>query len=135
VSGFSSGCGGSSTILSACSGSSTVGQLTNQVGLQLARDVVAVMSCLAGAGAHLSGFAATAKECERLVAPPLFDGRDHRCALEAFERVGVSPHVCLNFTEEGFVKQHGVALTGAELGRACSLARKPLEGAACSTAS
>ena len=120
------------TLIFACSGSSNVGQLTNSLALRLAREGVGTMSCLAGVGAHLNGFVVPAKDCERLV---LLDGCDHRCALKTFEHVEVKPHVYINLTEHGFVKQHGVPVAEAELERACVLARDRLKGVACSTAS
>lgn len=120
------------TLIFACSGSSNVGQLTNSLALRLAREDVGTMSCLAGVGAHLSGFVVPAKDCERLV---VLDGCEHRCALKTLEHVEAKPHVYINFTEHGFVKKHGVLADEAELERAHGLAIDRLKGAACSTAS
>ena len=119
-------------LIFACSGSSNVGQITNSVALRLARDGVGTMSCLAGVGAHLSGFVVPAKDCERLV---VLDGCDHRCALKTFEHVEVRPHFYVNLTEHGFVKKHGVLADKAELDKAYTLARDRLKGTACSTTS
>jgi uncharacterized metal-binding protein len=123
---------GTSTLVFACSGSSNVGQLTHGVALRLARDGLGVMSCLAGVGAHLSGFVVPAKDCERLV---VLDGCEHRCALKTLERVGVAPHVYIHLTEQGFAKQHGVPAAESELERAYVLAARPLKGAECSIGS
>ena len=120
------------TLIFACSGSSNVGQLTNSLALRLARDGHGLMSCLAGVGAHLNGFVVPAKDCERLV---VLDGCDHRCALKTFEHVEMRPHVYINLTEHGFLKQHGVPVAEEELERACVLAVDRLKGVACSTAS
>ena len=120
------------TLIFACSGSSNVGQLTNSLALRLAREGIGTMSCLAGVGAHLSGFVVPAKDCERLV---VVDGCEHRCALKTLEHVEAKPHVYLNLTEHGFVKKHGVLADEAELERAHALATDRLKGAACSTAS
>jgi uncharacterized metal-binding protein len=120
------------TLIFACSGSSNVGQLTNSLALRLAREGVGTMSCLAGVGAHLSGFVVPAKDCERLV---VLDGCDHRCALKTFEHVEAKPHVYLNLTEQGFVKKHGGLVEEAEFERAHALVTDRLKGAACSTGS
>ncbi|NMB76489.1 MAG: zinc-binding protein [Myxococcales bacterium] len=120
------------TLIFACSGSSNVGQLTNSLALRLARESVGTMSCLAGVGAHLSGFVVPAKDCERLV---VLDGCEHRCALKTLEHVEAKPHVYLNLAELGFVKKHGVLADEAELERAHALAIDRLKGFACSTAS
>ena len=40
----------------ACSGGSNVGQLTNQVAVELTKEGWGKMFCLAGIGGHLSGF-------------------------------------------------------------------------------
>ena len=123
---------GVSTLIFACSGSSSVGQITNSVALQMARERLGVMSCLAGVGAHLIGFVVPAKDCERLV---VLDGCEHSCSLKTFEHVEMRPHVYINLTEHGFLKQHGVPVAEEELERACVLARDRLKGVACSTAS
>ena len=120
------------TLIFACSGSSNVGQLTNGVALRLAREGRGTMSCLAGVGAHLSGFVVPAKDCQRLV---VLDGCDKCCALKTFEHVEVRPHIYLNLMEHGFVKQHGVPLVEADLERAYVVATDRLKETACSTAS
>ena len=43
--------------------------------------------------------------------------------------------IYVNLTEQGFVKQHGVAVTEAELERAHVLTTDRLQGASCSIAS
>lgn len=118
------------TLIFACSGSSNVGQITNSVALRLAREGQGTMSCLAGVGAHLSGFVVPAKDCERLV---VLDGCEHSCALKTFEHVGVKPHVYVNLTNHGFVKQHGVPIAEVEIERAFALATDGLKESACST--
>jgi len=52
----------------ACSGASNVGQLSNQAAVELTREGFGKMYCLAGIGAHLSGFVQSAKDVPALVA-------------------------------------------------------------------
>lgn len=107
------------TLIFACSGSSNVGQITHLAALHLARQGTGNMSCLAGVGAHISGFVVSAKDCRTLV---VLDGCSHRCAGKTFEHHGIRPavHVCL--TDLGFEKSHDVAVTGADVDRAVRLA-------------
>jgi hypothetical protein len=44
------------TMILACSGGSNVGQLSNQAAIELTQEGFCKLSCLAGVGAHLSGF-------------------------------------------------------------------------------
>ena len=59
---------GGNIMILACSGGSNVGQLTNQVAVELTREGFGKMFCLAGIGAHLSGFVQLAKDVPRMVA-------------------------------------------------------------------
>ena len=47
---------GENTMILACSGASNVGQLSNQVAIELTQEGFGKMFCLAGIGAHLNGF-------------------------------------------------------------------------------
>ena len=49
-----------------CSGGSNVGQLANQAGIELTQEGFGKLSCLAGVGAHLSGFACSAQRHPRV---------------------------------------------------------------------
>lgn len=70
-------CGGGNTMLLACSGGSNVGQLSNQAAVELTCEGKGKMFCLAGIGAHLSGFVQSAKDVENLV---VIDGCEVGCA-------------------------------------------------------
>ena len=109
---------GLSTLVFACSGSSNVGQISHSAALRLASDGVGKMSCLAGVGAHLSGFVVSAKDCDKLV---VLDGCDQNCALKTFEHVEIKPHVYVNLMENGFVKRHGVPVKEEEIEEAYAL--------------
>jgi len=116
--GCSCGSNGKSTIVLACSGASNVGQLTNDLALRMTREGLGKMSCLAGVGAHLSGFVVSACDCDRLI---VLDGCPQKCAAKTLEHVGVEPHVYLLFTEHGFEKRHDVPVQPEEVERARDL--------------
>lgn len=132
-----SGCGCSCgdeqvTLVFPCAGASNVGQLTNQLALRMAREGLGSVSCLAGVGAHISGFVVSAKDCDQLV---VLDGCSQGCAAKVFEHVSIKPHVYLMLTEHGFTKQHGVPIPPEDVDRARQLVVAKMKGPACSTAS
>jgi uncharacterized metal-binding protein len=130
------GCGCSSdekvTLVFPCSGSSNVGQITNELALRMTREGLGTMSCLAGVGAHISGFVASARDCDQLV---VLDGCPLKCAAKVFEHVGITPHVHLMLTDHGFTKRRGVPVLSEEVQRARELVVAKMKGTACSTAS
>jgi len=119
------------TLIFPCSGSSNVGQLTNELALRMTREGIGKMSCLAGVGAHVSGFVVSAKDCDQLV---VLDGCPQRCAAKLFEHVGIRPHVYLLLTEHGFQKRHDVPVLPEEVERALELVAARLKQPACSIA-
>lgn len=125
-------CGSSSpkALIFACSGCSNVGQLSNDLAIKLTREGFGKMSCLAGVGAHISGFVVSAKDSQRLVA---IDGCDLHCALKVLQHAESNPHLHLTLTECGFVKKHGAAVSEEELERAFALAVKGIQEFPCST--
>ena len=120
------------TLIFPCSGASNVGQLTNELALRMTREGLGAMSCLAGIGAHISGFVVSARDCDQLV---VLDGCPQKCAAKVFEHVGIKPHVCLTLTDHGFKKGHGVPVLQEEIDRAREIVVVQMKGAACSTAS
>ena len=54
------------TMILACSGGSNVGQLSNQAAVELTQEGFGKLSCLAGIGAHLSGFVQSASAARSL---------------------------------------------------------------------
>jgi uncharacterized metal-binding protein len=106
---------GPTTLIYNCSGASNVGQITHATALKAAREGLATMSCLAGVGAHLSGFVVSARDCEQVV---VLDGCDQQCAKKVFEHVDIEPQVYLDLTQNDFAKEHGVPITEAEVDRA-----------------
>ena len=54
------------TMILACSGGSNVGQLSNQAAVELTQEGFGKLSCLAGVGAHLSGFVQSARDIDRI---------------------------------------------------------------------
>ncbi len=76
--------GGSNIMILACSGGSNVGQLTNQAAVELTKEGWGRMFCLAGVGAHLSGFVQSVKDTPQVV---VLDGCEIGCAKKIFEHL------------------------------------------------
>jgi uncharacterized metal-binding protein len=123
-------CGGENVLLFACSGASNVGQLANNVALQLAKNGLGSMSCIAAIGAHLDGFVVSARDCDRLV---VLDGCDKNCALLTFKQVHTEPHIHVTLTEQGIEKKHDENSGEEDFLRAYTLVANLMKGESCST--
>jgi uncharacterized metal-binding protein len=120
------------TLVFPCSGASNVGQITNELALRMTREGAGAMSCLAGVGAHISGFEVSARDCDQLV---VLDGCPQRCAAKVFEHVGIKPHVHLLLSDHDFKKRKGALVSQEEVDRALTLVLSKMKATGCSTAS
>ena len=94
-------CNGSASMLVlACSGSSNVGQIANNIMIEMNKNGIANGYCLAGVGADLSGFI----ESARSVPTILIDGCPVGCGKKIFERQGITPSRYFVITELGIEK-------------------------------
>jgi uncharacterized metal-binding protein len=100
-------CGGGEVMILACSGASNVGQLANQAAVELTQEGFGKMFCLAGVGAHLSGFVQSAKDVPVLVA---VDGCDVGCAKGILDHAGIEPAAHIVLTREGLEKNKNLNL-------------------------
>ncbi|MEW6138095.1 MAG: putative zinc-binding protein [Thermodesulfobacteriota bacterium] len=91
----------SNIMILACSGASNVGQLSNQAAVELTREGFGKMFCLAGIGAHLSGFVQSAKDVPAMVA---IDGCPVACAKKILEHAEVPIQAYLMLTDLGIEK-------------------------------
>ena len=94
-------CGGGKTrLLYSCSGCSDVGEVADKATRKLSSQGFGKMTCLAGIGAHLSGFVASAKGADEAIT---IDGCPVACAKKNLEHIEVSPKSFI-LTEMGLVK-------------------------------
>jgi uncharacterized metal-binding protein len=96
----------------ACSGASNLGQLSNQAAVELAREGFGKMFCLAGIGAHLSGFVQSAKDVPSMVA---IDGCPVGCARKILEHANVPLQAYLTISDLGIEKNTDTNLKQEEL--------------------
>jgi len=85
----------------ACSGGSNVGQLSNQAAVELTREALGKMFCLAGIGGHLGGFVQSAKDVSQMV---VIDGCSVGCAKVILEQAKVPLKNYIVITELGIEK-------------------------------
>jgi uncharacterized metal-binding protein len=96
-------CGGTvKTLVVACSGGSNVGQIANNVMIELDKREIGNAYCLAGIGAALSGFVESAKAAKTIVV----DGCPVGCGKKAFEKYGIEALRYFVITELGIEKTH-----------------------------
>ena len=94
---------GGNIMLLPCSGGSNVGQLANQAAVELTQEGFGKFFCLAGIGAHLSGFVQSAKDVPEMV---VIDGCPVGCAKRVVEHAEVPIRKYLVVTKLGIEKNH-----------------------------
>ncbi len=109
----------------ACAGGSNVGQLSNQAAVELTQEGFGKLFCLAGVGAHLSGFVQSARDIPELV---VIDGCDIGCAKQILEHAEVPLQNYLVLTELGIEKNKNLALNPAEVAQVKQAVKKVCAG-------
>lgn len=95
-------CGGKTTLIFPCSGAADTGEIADRAARAFAKGGCAGMSCLAGVGANISGFIASAKGADRLL---VVDGCPLECARKALAEKGITENIIhVRVTDLGFVK-------------------------------
>ncbi|MFA5160674.1 MAG: putative zinc-binding protein [Elusimicrobiales bacterium] len=97
----SCGCGGDTKLVFTCSGCSDLGEIADRTGRQLSKDGIGRMSCLAGIGAGISGFIASASGACKTLA---IDGCPVDCAKKCMEKASVTNFIHLRLTGLGLEK-------------------------------
>ncbi len=96
---------GSTTLVAACSGRSNVGQIANQVMVEVDKMGGAKSFCLAGVGAGLSGFVESARAGQVI----MVDGCPTACGKKLLEKYQVEPFRYFVVTELGIKKEEEVS--------------------------
>jgi uncharacterized metal-binding protein len=107
-------CEPSEVLVFACSGGSNVGQITNQAAVELDKNNIGKMFCLAGIGGHISGMIESTKAVRVIVA---LDGCSVACAKNTLEHLGFKIDIYLDVTELGIEKVHGFELAKDDVSR------------------
>jgi uncharacterized metal-binding protein len=98
----------------ACAGGSNVGQLSNQAAVELTQEGFGKLFCLAGVGAHLSGFVQSAKDIGELV---VIDGCEISCSKAILEHAEIPLKNYVVVSELGIEKNNNLQLDPTEVDR------------------
>jgi len=104
----------SQVMILCCSGASNVGQLSNQTAIELTKEGIGRMYCLAGIGGQLSGFVASAKDAPMVV---LIDGCEIGCGKKIMENANIPLGNYVVITKLGITKNHDFDLKKEEIER------------------
>jgi uncharacterized metal-binding protein len=95
-------CGGSITLLVPCSGAADTGEIADRAARKFAQGGCAGMFCLAGVGANLNGFIASAKGADQLL---VVDGCNLECARKTLAEKGITENIIhVRVTDLGIMK-------------------------------
>lgn len=95
-------CGETVTLLVPCSGAADTGEIADRAARKFAQGGCAGMFCLAGVGANLSGFIASAKGADRLL---VVDGCNLDCSRKTLAEKGITENIVhVRVTDLGIAK-------------------------------
>jgi uncharacterized metal-binding protein len=112
---------GTQWMILACSGGSNVGQIANQVAVDLTVEGLGKMFCLAGIGGEVERIVQSTRDTERILA---IDGCPLGCAQKALERMGITHHRTLVLTDLGIEKTENLPLEDEQVQSASQAARR-----------
>lgn len=101
-------CQANEVVVFSCSGGSNCGQIANQVAVDLTKDGIGTIFCLAGIGAHIPGMIESARSARRIVA---IDGCSVGCAKKTIEHAGLNVTDYIDIAKEGIVKNKNFRLS------------------------
>lgn len=116
-------CSAAPVLIFACSGGSNVGQIANQAAVELSREKVGKMFCLAGVGAHIDSFIESSRD-NRLV---VIDGCPVACAKKLFEHAQLPVSDYIMVTDLDIKKSYDFNLSQEDIARVCGEVKKRLE--------
>lgn len=108
-----------------CSGGSNVGQVANEGAKQLTSQGIGGMSCLAGIGGHISGFAEATREVKKVV---VIDGCPVHCARKTLEHADCPVTVHVVVTELGIKKSSDFHLNEQDITKVINTVKEKLKG-------
>ena len=102
------------TLILACSGGSNLGQISNNVMIEMDRKGLGSAFCLSGLGAELPKFINDLKAAQTIV----IDGCSMGCAKKVFEKNGLEPSRYFVISDTGIEKRHAFDRLSEETGKA-----------------
>ncbi|AKB85497.1 putative zinc-binding protein [Methanococcoides methylutens] len=104
-------CDSTNVALFSCSGASNVGQLSNQLAIELTEKGVGKMMCAVGIGGQVPGLLRSAEGCDRVIA---IDGCPLNCTKKTLELAGIGIDRHILITDLGIKKNKDLRVKGSE---------------------
>ena len=117
-------CEADEVLIFPCSGGSNVGQIANETAKRLSSQGIGDMSCLAGIGGHISGFAEATREVKKVVA---IDGCPVHCARKTLEHADCPVSVHVVVTELGIRKTSNLLLDKKDIAKVENAVKEKLK--------
>ena len=117
-------CEADEVLIFPCSGGSNVGQLANETAKRLSSEGIGGMSCLAGIGGHISGFAEETREVKKIVA---IDGCPVHCARNTLEHAECPVTVHVVVTDLGIQKTSDFHLDDKDIAKVENAVKEKLK--------
>jgi uncharacterized metal-binding protein len=95
-----------------CSGCSNIAQLANQIAIELDRDQVAEMSCIAGVGGGVKSLVKKAKSGRKIIS---FDGCHLHCVKNCLSVHDIESTYHYTLTEYGIKKKYHMDFSPADV--------------------
>jgi uncharacterized metal-binding protein len=117
-------CEADEVLIFACSGASNAGQIANETAKRLSSQGIGGMSCLAGIGGHISGFAEAAREVKKVV---VIDGCPVSCARKTLEHAECPVTVHVVVTDIGVRKTSNLLLDKKDIAKVENAVKEKLK--------
>lgn len=95
-----------------CSGCSNIAQLANQVAIDLDRDCIAEMSCIAGVGGGVKSLVKKAKSGRKIIS---LDGCPLHCVKNCLSQQGIESTYHYTLTDYGIKKKYHMEFSPLDL--------------------
>jgi len=117
-------CEADEVLIFPCSGGSNVGQIANETAKRISSQGIGGMSCLAGIGGHISGFAEAARNVKKVVA---IDGCPVHCARKTLEHAECPVTVHVVVTDLGIRKTSDFHLDDKDIDKVKNAVKEKLK--------
>jgi uncharacterized metal-binding protein len=117
-------CEADEVLIFTCSGASNAGQIANETAKRLSSQGIGGMSCLAGIGGHISGFAEATREVKKVV---VIDGCSVHCARKTLEHAECPVTVHVVVTDIGVRKTSDFHLDDKDIAKVENAVKEKLK--------
>ena len=117
-------CEADEVLIFPCSGGSNVGQIANDTAKKLASQGIGGMSCLAGIGGHISGFAEATQGVKKVIA---IDGCPVHCARKTLEHAECPVTIHVVVTDFGIRKTSDFHLDDKDIEKVVNTVKEKLK--------